>query len=108
MFIRNQHYPFPLYPHYPMNPYHYQNPYHHPYGYYGQPHPFWYQQNMYQGQNSTPQTNQPGSNPPQGMLTGADGTFDFQKAIKQFDEIMKAANQMSPIMKQIGSLFIKK
>jgi hypothetical protein len=39
------------------------------------------------------------------MFTGPDGSFDFQKAVNQFDQMIKTVNQVSPIMKQIGALF---
>lgn len=111
MYFRNQHFPYPFHPQQPMN--HYQsnqNPYQFPYGFFGPNFP-----NMPQQQfNQQIQPNQQGPNTqqdanfPMGMFTKPDGTFDFQKAANSFDEIMKTANQVSPIMKQLGSLFAQK
>ncbi|WP_026690115.1 YppG family protein [Alteribacter aurantiacus] len=43
-----------------------------------------------------------------GLLTpfqGKDGKFDFNKAFVTVDQVMKTANQISPLMKQVGSFF---
>ncbi len=52
--------------------------------------------------------NQPYSPPMSGMLANfqtKDGKFDFNKAFTTVDQVMKTANQISPLMKQVGSLF---
>lgn len=112
MYGRNPYQHFPHYQNQYTHPYHYQNPNYYPYGHYGtgqtapnfnqpQPHLQWPNS---QGQQSTHQ--QPLG--PTGMFTGPDGSFDFNKAISSFDQIMKTANEVSPIMKQIGSIFMPK
>jgi hypothetical protein len=56
-----------------------------------------------------PNSQNQGVNSSLGVFGAQDGTFDFQKAVSQFDQLMKTANQISPIVKQLGSLFtIKK
>lgn len=116
MFFRNPHHQFPY--HYPyhqnMQPYHYQNQFQHPYQYGPYYSPTYYPPPNLQGQQQNSQApqgeqnQQPPQNPQPGLFTGPDGTFDFQKAVSQFDEMMKTANQVSPIMKQLGSLFTPK
>lgn len=114
MYFRNQHYnQFPFYPQQQINPY-YQNQFYYPYGsHYGHQFPYMPPQqvqmpNAVQQYNQKQQNPQQGPSSPLGMFTGADGSFDFQKAVNSFDQVMKTANQMSPIMKQLGSLFTPK
>ncbi len=42
------------------------------------------------------------------MFMGENGKFDFNKASNALDQVVKTANQVSPIVKQIGSLFTPK
>lgn len=46
--------------------------------------------------------------PLSGMFTGDNGKFDFNKASNAIDQVVKTANQVSPIVKQIGALFTPK
>jgi hypothetical protein len=38
----------------------------------------------------------------------SDGKFDFQKAMTTMDQVVKTANQVSPLVKQVGSFFTTK
>lgn len=126
MFYRNNWFHFPHPHHHHMNHYNYNHPYGHYDPYYPpmsnpQQHGHWsYGPSYPQGQQSVQQHQNPQSQQnvqqqnqqqsqgypsPMGLFTGPDGSFDFQKAINSFDQVMKTANQVSPIMKQIGSLF---
>lgn len=118
MNYRNQHHQFPYYPH--QNHYYYQNhhygyhtPYYPPMPYHQSPAPppppgAQGQQNQGQAQLGGQQQSQPQGSPPAHPFLGPGGSFDFQKAVGQFEEMVKTVNQVSPIMKQIGALFTPK
>lgn len=79
----------------PQQPYEqpFQQPYQHqqPYG-----QPFQHQQ-------------QPNSGPKLlNAFKSSDGKFDLQKTMTTMDQVVKTANQVSPIVKQVGGYFIKK
>ncbi|MCE7794780.1 YppG family protein [Salipaludibacillus sp. CUR1] len=105
-------------PRQPNMPHEYHQPFHPPgppsnqwpgYGqsYYQQQHPSAgyppYQQ--FGGYPPAPQQN-PGSKLMQAFQT-SDGKFDFQKAMTTMDQVVKTANQVSPLVKQVGSFFTK-
>ncbi|UCZ51904.1 YppG family protein [Bacillus shivajii] len=89
-------------------------PYHH--GMYPPPNQqqqYWqppYQQPPWQHHANQPPKN-PGNSPMPGIMSAfqtQDGKFDFNKAMNTFDQVVKTANQVSPIVKQVGQYFIKK
>ncbi|ARK30817.1 YppG family protein [Halalkalibacter krulwichiae] len=41
-------------------------------------------------------------------FTNENGTFDMNKTVNTVDQVMKAVNQVSPIVKQVSSFFTKK
>lgn len=99
MAYRNFHHHSHYHPNHYMQQNPYQHPVQHPYGYFGHHYPMPNQQDQGKDQgNKQPQ------NIPAHPFLGADGSFDFNKAINHFDQFMQTANQISPIMKQIGSL----
>ncbi|MBM7096009.1 hypothetical protein JSY36_09595 [Bacillus sp. H-16] len=82
--------------------------------YHGSPHQGNYQgygQQPYGGSYYPHQYGQYGYQPQSkfgGILStfqGKDGKFDFNKAFVTVDQVMKTANQISPLMKQVGSFF---
>ncbi|KHF40472.1 YppG family protein [Halalkalibacter okhensis] len=106
-----------LYQHNPYSPFGQQQPFHHqqPQQMHG------YMQPMQQGQPRprppfAPGMNmskQPGfkSNKPsffKSAFTNESGSFDMGKTVSTVDQVVKTVHQASPIVKSIGSLFIKK
>lgn len=98
----------------------YQNHYYRPHQYQTHPHPPTYQPHSnYQSVptdqwgNYTQHGNYPGYYQQQPSHTSklmsafqtSEGKFDFQKAMTTVDQVVKTANQVSPIVKQVGSFF---
>ncbi|UTR15265.1 YppG family protein [Salipaludibacillus sp. LMS25] len=93
------------------HPYQQQHPYHHPYP---PPHqgPYQWPQPPAHGYNPAPHQQQGGQQNPGAKLMSAfqtsDGKFDIQKAMTTMDQVVKTANQVSPLVKQVGSFFTTK
>ncbi|WP_280769162.1 YppG family protein [Salipaludibacillus daqingensis] len=100
---RQQHhpyyYPYPPQAHRPAHLYHQQVPYQG----YAPPQP---PNGPYQQQHYPPQ--QKPSPKFMSAFQTSDGKFDFQKTMTTMDQVVKTANQVSPIVKQMGSYFLKK
>lgn len=121
MFYRNSNYyqnPYQAQPnpygqqyYYPQQQYPYYPGPQQPYGGYPMQQPN--QQNFIQQQPQPDQYNQqqPSQQPGpslSSMFTGENGKFDFNKASSTIDQVVKTANQVSPIVKQLGALFTPK
>lgn len=70
-------------------------------------HPGYMNQAPYQQGYSQGYTPGPGSKLMSAFQT-EEGKFDFQKAMTTVDQVVKTANQVSPLVKQVGSFFITK
>lgn len=104
--------PHPHYYHYPPFPNHFR---------YNGPYPY-QQQVPFQGyaapppppphfgayQQQPPYQQQKPASKFMNAFQSSEGKFDFQKTMTTMDQVVKTANQVSPIVKQVGSYFIKK
>ncbi|WP_096189307.1 YppG family protein [Evansella halocellulosilytica] len=74
---------------------------------------YWHGPNQFHNwHGNSHQTNQnPGNSTLNGIISAfqtPDGKFDINKAMTTVDQVVKTANQISPIVKQVGGFFIKK
>lgn len=109
-------------PHYDQYPYHSNAPY--PYN------PMYWQNPPYAGQQpyqhgmqqmpgvasngrQPPYSNQPFGRPKSSIsimnaFKNEEGKFDFEKTSSTINQVMKVGNQISPLVKQVSDIFIKK
>lgn len=134
MFQRNRNQQYPMMPQ-QQQPFHNQTPYQNQFAPFQQQPPATHypqQQQMngfmhpmpHQGQQGRPRPQFPnagmgmGNQPPsykqnkpsffKSAFTNESGSFDMGKTVSTVDQVVKTVHQASPIMKSIGSLFIKK
>lgn len=108
--LHPHYYPYPPFPNQPRyeGPYQQQVPFQ---GYAPPPPPH---QGAYQQQPQSPYQQQlpyQQQKPASKFMTAfqsSEGKFDFQKTMTTMDQVVKTANQVTPIVKQVGSYFIKK
>ncbi|BAB05992.1 YppG family protein [Halalkalibacterium halodurans] len=49
----------------------------------------------------------PKASPWKAAFTNQDGTFDINKTFQTVDQVVKTVNQVTPLVKSVGSIFIK-